>query len=116
MSAYGLQSFTSTETFHSCDECSEPDGQDGVSYTGFGLFNTAGNFKYRGVIDVEECKELCSLAGGCNFIDYNKSSKECSLRYGVGERSREQRSRDAIFFGPKKFTSNNSNNTGKTPI
>jgi hypothetical protein len=94
-------SFASTATFEPCTACDQCP-QQGTSYDGFYLSNTAGNNYYYGVTSSEECHELCQLVAECNFFLYNKGVKQCHLQYGVGRKA----SGSSFTFGPKQCPGN----------
>ena len=56
----------------------------GLQYAGFPLTNpnTKSN-KYRNVLNYE-CQYLCKITEGCSYYNYKSATKECFLKYGMG--------------------------------
>ena len=50
-------------------------------YSGFPLYNNAGNNYYKKVT-LEECQKLCKMTHGCMFFNFDKDT--CWLKWGLG--------------------------------
>ena len=69
--------------------------------TGFKLKNKNNKNIYKDVTSKKDCQQICQVAKGCNFFNFDLSAKTCHLKYGVGKKN-EWLSKDtqSIWFGP----------------
>ena len=61
------------------------------------------NYHYMGVASTEDCRTLCKLAEDCNFFEHQSNEQKCSLKYGIGEKKKTDKSSDYVF-GSKNCT------------
>ena len=92
-----IQQFGDLREFQECGECSSSVQDGSVQFEGFGLANHRGTNHYSRVESIEECQQLCDLANGCNFFNYDRAQRKCSLKYGVGAKVPA----NSIYFGSK---------------
>ena len=94
-----IQHFQDLSSFHECGECS-PSVLGGLfHFQGFALSNHRGTDYYSRIDSKEECQTLCDLTKGCNFFNYDRTRRKCSLKYGVGQQVYEV----GTYFGSKTY-------------
>ena len=96
-----IQSFDNLDSFLLCEKCRFECINSGTGYNSFKLKNKNNKNIYKDVTSKKDCQQICQVAKGCNFFNFDLSAKTCHLKYGVGKKN-EWLSKDtqSIWFGP----------------